>query len=233
LDLGQNRVSGASVSLYAVADGLGGYEGGEIASKMALKVMAENISKFILSASWENDLNNKAAISKALTVGIRAANNEVLSQSHTYANNMATTLVTALVINDSAYIANVGDSRAYCLDGGQIRQITVDHSLVAGLVSAGEIGPEELYTHPQRNIVTRWLGSDMNMEVDLFNEILKPNKSLILCSDGLWEMVKDIHIEKIVLEQSTAQEACEQLVDMAKQNGGIDNISVIIVKVTG
>jgi len=233
LNLEHNRLSDIRVSLYAVADGLGGYEGGEIASKMALKVLSDNISKFILSATSQREFNNPESISEALTAGVRAANNEVFSQSQAYANNMATTLVAALVIDGSAYIANVGDSRAYCLEGGQIRKITVDHSLVAGLVSAGEISPEELYTHPQRNIVTRWLGSHLEIEVDLFNEILKPNESLILCSDGLWEMVRDVHIEKIVWEQSTVQEACEQLVDMAKQNGGIDNISVIIVKATG
>lgn len=224
-------LSDLKVSLYAIADGLGGYRGGDIASKIALKVLTDNISKFILSTASQTDIHNQKLVLEALTVGVMAANNEVVSQGLAHGNNMATTLVTALLINDNAYIANVGDSRAYCLDEVQIHQITVDHSLVAKLVESGEIRPEELYTHPQRNIVTRWLGSQLNIEVDLFNELLNPNKSLILCSDGLWEMVKDFNIEKIIREQSTAQEACMQLVNMAKQNGGLDNISVIIVKV--
>jgi len=90
-----------------------------------------------------------------------------------------------------------------------------------------------VYTHPQRNIVTRYLGSHLDMEPDLFIEVLKPSKSFVLCSDGLWEMVKDEDIEKIVRQQSTAQDVCVQLIDLAKQNGGLDNISVIILKATG
>jgi len=232
LNIGPNPYE-KRISLHAVADGLGGYEGGDIASKMALQVLTDEISKFILSAGWQKELSNQEIILHALTTGIKAANKEVLSLGQTYCNGMATTLVAALLINDTAYIANVGDSRAYCLEGEQIRQITADHSLVASLVSSGEINPEELYTHPQRNIVTRYLGSYIDMEVDLFIEVLKPNKSLILCSDGLWEMVRDVDIKKVVHQQTTAQDACAQLIDLAKQNGGIDNISVIIVKVTG
>lgn len=233
LNLEHDNPSDMGISLYAIADGLGGYEGGETASKLALNVLADNLSKFIISTTSQKDSNNQESILKALSAGVRAANDEVVSQSRSYGNNMATTLVAALVIDDSAYIANVGDSRAYYLDNRQIRQITADHSLVANLVSGGEISPEEVYTHPQRNVITRWLGSYLNIEVDLFNEILKPNNSLMLCSDGLWEMVRNNQIQKIVREQSTAQGACEQLVEMAKKNGGIDNISIIIVKATG
>jgi len=232
LNLGGNRVSDKRISLCAVADGLGGYEGGEIASRMALQVLTDNISKLILSTTRRKNMKNQESILHALTSGIKAANKEVLSQSQASGNGMATTLIAALLINDTAYIANVGDSRAYCLEGEQIRQITYDHSLVADLVSTGEIIPEELYTHPQRNIVTRYLGSYLDLEVDLFVEVLIPGKSLILCSDGLWEMVRDIDIKKIIHQQSTVQDACIQLVNLAKQNGGIDNISVIIIKVT-
>ena len=233
LNLGHDSLSSMGISLHAIADGLGGYEGGETASKLALNVLADNLTKFVGSTKSQLDLNNRESILKALTAGVRAANNEVFSQSQACGNNMATTLVAALIIDDSAYIANVGDSRAYYLEGPQIRRITADHSLVADLVSTGEISAEELYTHPQRNVITRWLGSYLNVEADFFFEVLKPDRSLILCSDGLWEMVRDNQIEKIVQEQSTAQRACEQLVEMAKKNGGVDNISVIIVKAIG
>lgn len=233
LDLVHDSPSGIAISLYAVADGLGGYGGGGIASKLALKTLSDNLIKFFVSTKSGININNRDLISEVLTGGVRAANNEVLSQSQAYGNNMATTLVAALIIDDCAYIANVGDSRAYCVDGAQIRQITADHSLVAGLVSAGEITAEEIYTHPQRNVITRWLGSYPSVEADFFHEVLRPGKSLILCSDGLWEMVRDNQIEKIVQDQSTAQRACDQLVEMAKLNGGVDNISVIMIKPTG
>jgi len=144
LNLEHKGASATRIGLYAVADGLGGYKGGDVASKTALQVLNNSISKYFLSTTGQTDLCNKTSATHALSLGIKAANEEILSLCKTCNNSMATTLVAALLINNAAYIANVGDSRAYCLEREQIRQITVDHSLVAGLISAGEISPEEL-----------------------------------------------------------------------------------------
>lgn len=226
---------GMFFGLYSVADGVGGYEGGEIASSLALRVLAKSvISSLLLPESpAEPPASNQEFALQALADGVRAANSEVCAESQARGNGMGTTLAAVLVINSTAYIANVGDSRVYLLQGGQLRQVTTDHSLVATLVAAGEITPEEVYTHPRRNIITRCLGTAEDLEVDLFLEELKPGNSLLLCSDGLWEMVRDTEIRDVMLKGKGPRVACEQLVELANQNGGVDNISVIIVKVTG
>lgn len=223
------------IGLFAVADGLGGYEGGEIASSLALRVLAENIVKslFLSELGGKPSVVNDELISKVLTQAVRAANSEIYAQSQVQGNNMSTTLVAALLVNNTAYIANVGDSRIYLLQGEELRQITTDHSLVAALVAAGEITPEEVYAHPRRNVITRCLGIQQSVEADLFTKVLKPGNSLLLCSDGLWEMVRNNEIRDVVLRAQNPQAACEQLVELANQNGGVDNISVIVVKVTG
>ena len=221
------------LGFYAIADGLGGYEGGEVASSLALRMLAENIGKSLLLPRLKGEthgLNQELAL-QVLTEGVETANNEVYTQGK--GSNMGTTLAAVLLLNKTAYIANVGDSRVYLLDGGQIRQITKDHSLVAKLVEVGEITPEEIYTHPRRNIITRYMGMQQDIEVDLFAEVLKPNTSLILCSDGLWEMVRDNEIKDIVLKADNAQTASKKLVEVANRNGGVDNISVVVVKVVG
>ena len=232
LSSGEGNLKERFIGLYAVADGLGGYEGGEIASSLALRTLEETIAKSLMSSGLNGKTQrlNQEVASQILTEGVKSANNQV----HTEAgqSGMGTTLAAVLIINKMAYIANVGDSRVYLLDQGQLRQITNDHSLVASLVAAGEITPEEVYTHPQRNIITRSLGTRLDIEVDLFTKELHPSDSLMLCSDGLWEMVRDNEIREVVLEADGAQSACERLVKLANQNGGVDNISVIIVKVS-
>ena len=220
--------------LYAVADGIGGYESGEVASRLALLVFAENVVRSLLLPGLNGEtyrLNREFAL-QMLTEGVKAANYEVYTQVQAAESGMGTTLAAVLIIDTMAYITNVGDSRVYLLDGGQLRQITNDHSLVASLVAAGEITPEEVYTHPRRNIITRSLGTQLDIEVDLFTEELHASDSLMLCSDGLWEMVRDNEIREVVLEADGAQSACERLVKLANQNGGVDNISVIMVKVS-
>jgi len=225
--------TGISFGLYAIADGVGGHEGGEIASGLALRVMAESIVKSILLVESEGRLSelNDELILKDLTQAVATANSEVYVQSQVKGNNMGTTLVATLFIGNTVYIANVGDSRVYFLEGEELRQITNDHSLVAALVAAGEITPDEIYIHPRRNVITRCLGIRQCVEVDLFTEELKPGDALLLCSDGLWEMVRDNEIRDVVVRAQSSQAACEHLVELANQNGGIDNISVIIVKV--
>lgn len=220
------------IGLYAVADGMGGHEGGEIASGLATRSLALGIiNSLLLTVPGESHSSSTAeTISGQLRDAVERANREVYAQAQAQGNGMGTTLASALVMGDTAYIANVGDSRVYLLDGRQIRRVTTDHSLVAGLVAAGEITPEQVYAHPRRNVITRCLGTGPDVEVDLFSELLKPCNSLLLCSDGLWELVRDNEIRDVMLEAESAQAACGQLVEIANHNGGTDNISVIVVK---
>lgn len=234
LELLTNDSESRFFGLYAVADGVGGHEAGEIASSLALRVLTENIVKPLLLPELEGkpSVLSDESILKVLTQAVMVANSEVHIQGQVKGTDMCTTLVTALLVNNTAYIANVGDSRAYLSDGDELCQITADHSCVAVLVAAGKIRPDEVYTHPRCNIITRCLGTQPDIEVDLFTKVLQSGSSLLLCSDGLWEMVRDNEIREVVLKTKSAQFACEKLVEEANKNGGVDNVSVIIVKIT-
>ena len=147
---------------------------------------------------------------------------------------MGCTVTMAFIENEQAYIANVGDSRTYLLRSGKLQALTKDHSLVARLVESKQIDPEDVYTHPQRNLIYRSLGAGhKNIEVDIFHETLRPGDTLLLCSDGLWEMVHDPELSKVLSEKASPQQICNTLIDMANANGGEDNISAVVVHVNG
>jgi protein phosphatase len=143
-----------------------------------------------------------------------------------------TTISMGLLVGDRAVIANVGDSRAYLLRDGQLQQITQDHSLVATLVASGQIRPEDIYTHPQRNLIFRSLGHKRDVQVDTFVVMMSPGDQFLFCSDGLWEMVQEAHtIGRFLQTAPTAQDASKQLIAAANAAGGEDNIGVIVVRV--
>ena len=141
------------------------------------------------------------------------------------------TLVAALVYGETAYVVNVGDSRAYVCDDDGLRRITSDHSLVEQLVAGGLIQPDEVYTHPQGNQIFRSLGDDPDIQVDLFVQKLRPGMQLLLCSDGLWEMVRDPRIEELLRAGTDPQTTCDALIDAANEGGGEDNISAVVVAI--
>jgi serine/threonine protein phosphatase PrpC len=166
-----------------------------------------------------------------LADAVQAANAAVYNHRQLTGTNMGTTLVAALVIGDTAHIANVGDSRTYLItNDGTIRQITIDHSLVERLVALGQIEPDEARIHPQRNVIYRTIGDKEDAEVDFFVQKLNPGDSLLVCSDGLSGKVEDTEIWRLVSRSRSPQEACEQLVQTANDHGGDDNITVIIVQ---
>jgi protein phosphatase len=152
-------------------------------------------------------------------------------QDHSDARGLGSTVTAALVIDGQVFIANVGDSRTYLLRDGELRRITRDHSLVERLVEAGQIEPDEVYDHPNRNLIYRSLGAGRaDVEVDLFSDTLRPGDALLLCSDGLWEMVRDPDMTRILVGAREPAAACDLLIDEANEHGGEDNITAVLVR---
>lgn len=150
---------------------------------------------------------------------------------HREARGMGATATVALVMDGQAFIANVGDSRTYLIRDGKIERITRDHSLVERLVEAGQIEPDDVYDHPSRNLIYRSLGAGhAAVEVDVFVERLRTGDALLLCCDGLWEMVRDPQLQQIINEHEDIEAACETLISVANTNGGEDNITAVLVR---
>lgn len=207
-------------NLFVVADGMGGHNAGDFASSFAVQVLLDSIRQ-------DEDFNPIKIIRK----GIVTANRQLLEQAvkHEGMTGMGTTLVAVTVVERYAYIANVGDSRLYVVDE-EIRQVTNDHSLVQEMVRMGEISREEAAHHPDKNIITRALGAAEHVDIDFFDVKLKPESIILLCSDGLTNMVEDQEIERIVKSGESLEGMARQLVDLANNNGGKDNIAVVLVK---
>jgi len=220
--------------IYAVADGVGGHEDGEIASSLAVRLFAKSLIETLLlpGLRWNTATFSKESIRQALIKAVAIANRMIYTRGQTKGCRMGTTLAELLIINATAYIVNVGDSRVYIKGKKQFRQITKDDSLVAKLVDVGKITPEEIYSHPQRNIITHCLGTQKDLQVRPSFQKLKSGNSLLLCSDGLWEMVRDNEIKDIIAKNHNPQTACKRLIQVANEKGGSDNVSVIIVKMT-
>jgi serine/threonine protein phosphatase PrpC len=221
-----------AVSLFAVADGIGGHAGGKDASRTALLILAQRAGGSVTASRKHGNAGQPRQDGQSLLSSwVREANRGILTLARGERGGMGTTLVSALLSGESAYVANVGDSRCYLFDGERLRQVTRDHSLVAGLVTAGDITLEEAAKHPQRNVVTRYLGERADVEVDVFHERLHPGAILMLCSDGLWETVPDRDIMQILRGPATSEIAATRLVEAAWKAGAPDNVSVIVVRV--
>jgi protein phosphatase len=161
---------------------------------------------------------------------VQRANEALVDLGQTTHSDPGSTVTAALVIGDTATIVNVGDSRTYLLRDRQLEQVTQDHSLVARLVDAGVVKPEDARDHPQRNQIHRCLGHKPDVEVDTFTRRLQVGDVLILCSDGLWDMVPDDEIQRTVESARSPQKACDALIEAANRAGGKDNIAVIVVE---
>jgi serine/threonine protein phosphatase PrpC len=214
--------------LFVVADGMGGHANGQDASRLAIQTMID----FMLPRVISGELMSDEAFQKLMGEGVQAANQAVHSRNMESHADMGTTMTAALVVGATAYVANVGDSRTYLYREGQgLSKVTHDHSVVASLVEAGIIKPDDIYTHPKRNQIYRSLGEKPVVEVDTFPVNLLPGDKLLLCSDGLWDMVRDPLIQEVLEKRAdNPNETGQRLIKAALDGGGEDNVSVIVVQ---
>ncbi len=201
--------------LYAVADGMGGHRGGEVASSLALETVQGMFERHEGSLSDQVEQANRAVFDR--------------SQNDRTVSGMGTTLTAALVDGNRVHLVHVGDSRAYLLRDGELTQLTEDHTLVHRMVVEGEISQEEAETHPHRSILTRALGVDQSVQVDEGDVEVVGGDRLLLCTDGLTGMVPEGQIREILADAADPQEAVDRLVKVANRAGGIDNITAVIL----
>jgi len=219
------------LGLYAVADGIGGHEGGEVASRMAIEGLSQIVRERCSAADHGISAECDPAgteLSRAFTLvngTIRQAAAENPALLH-----MGTTLTALLFRETTAHLAHVGDSRAYRLRAGVLTQVTADHTVIADQVRAGLLTPEQAQKSPYRHVITRALGIDQELIADLQVLEARPDDTFLLCTDGLTEMVDDAEIRKI-LSSASPQEAAERLVREANGRGGVDNITVVVVQI--
>ena len=214
-------------ALCAVCDGMGGARAGNVASETACKSFIEETR-----LSLKPSLGDRS-IRQALAGAIRLANKKVYEQSRSSPDyyGMGTTLVGGIVMPDRAVIANVGDSRAYLIEENGIQRITRDHSLVEDLLQRGELSWEEAKNHPKRNLITRALGTESDVQCDLFSLRLQPGDFLLLCTDGLTNVLEEQEILYEILHGGDMAQCCGRLVDVANRRGGPDNITVALLHI--
>lgn len=212
------------VAWAVVCDGMGGAAGGNVASSTAVKIISEQIT-----SSFRNSMSAKS-IKNMMVSAVNAANISVfdISCSNSELNGMGTTVVCALVMDSTAYIAHAGDSRAYMISNGVLSQLTRDHSVVQELVEDGKITALQAKSHPNKNIITRAIGVDRDIRVDFCSEDMKDGDVLLLCTDGLTNFVEHEEICELTKDDKY-YEFADRLVNTANKNGGGDNVTVVAV----
>jgi PPM family protein phosphatase len=209
--------------LAAVADGMGGHRAGEVASAIAM----EELAALEHAGPWHNPAEAGEALRSVFLLANRRIRETAARDKEL--DGMGTTMVALLEDGDSVHLANVGDSRAYLLRHGELSQVTVDHTLVQELIDEGRLRPEEAERHPQRSIITRALGVEPEVEVDLFTYKLQPGDRVLLCTDGLSGVLGEAQIRNVLLRVPGPQDAAERLVALANEGGGPDNITVMVL----
>ncbi|MDO8643763.1 MAG: Stp1/IreP family PP2C-type Ser/Thr phosphatase [bacterium] len=225
-----------SLNLFIVADGMGGHLGGEQASRIAVKTIEEvlkNLDEDPDATMTTDQHFDVADMKDRLKYSIQVASARVFEEAAQDPNlrGMGTTVVLLWVHDGKGYIANVGDSRAYLVRGESVRQLTTDHSLVNEQLQAGFISREDARNHKLRNIITRSVGFQEEVDTDVQEIDLEPFDRILLCSDGLTNRVDDKKILEVMERQKTARKACEKLIEKANKNGGDDNITTVVVQV--
>lgn len=211
---------GTLPNLYIVADGMGGHKAGDYASSYA-------VFRFVEFVKRCEDTNPITVMKKGIQTvneGIRTA-----SQEREELSGMGTTFVCAVIVENRLFVSNIGDSRLYILDKDNIRQITLDHSLVEELIRTGQLNPLKVRNHPEKNIITRALGVNEEAVPDFFELELHMDERILMCSDGLSNMVEDDELLNIIMEAEKPKAAVERLIDRANYYGGKDNIAALVV----
>lgn len=213
-----------SKGLCVLADGMGGHNAGEVASSIAVESVIDKLAATI-------DETDDNMIVSNITDAIDFANTSIyeMSLKNREQAGMGTTLVVVYVVDNHVRIANIGDSRAYAISDKEINRITVDHSIVEELVQRGTITREEARNHPDKNIITRALGTDAFVEADYFDYTPIAGETILMCSDGLTEMVCEERIQEIICRTANIDETVNDLIEEANKNGGVDNITVIAI----
>ena len=212
------------IKLFILADGMGGYNGGEVASKMAVEKAKTYIEK-----NFNKNKESKEKIEQLLKDAVRYSNEEVYkkSVSKKELQGMGTTLDICLIYNSKIYIAHIGDSRVYRIRKDFIRKITRDDSYVQTLIEDGKITKEEAFNHPKKNMITKALGCTPEVEPEIYTKTFIKNDIILMTSDGLTNMVKEEEIKNII--KNDKENSAESLVQKANENGGYDNITVVII----
>jgi PPM family protein phosphatase len=227
-----------SEGLFIVADGMGGHAAGEVAAKITVETIGEFIAatRQKEEATWPFKYNHELLFnSNRLAIAIEKANERVMSAvaAQPWLKGMGTTVVAGLLNEKILSLAHVGDSRAYLYRGGELTRLTDDHSWVHEQVSAGILTEDEAKTHPLKNVVTRALGGGASVAPDLREMEFFPGDAFLFCSDGLTTMLSDEEIRDCVAvdEKKNAEALCQDLVDLANEKGGVDNITVVFVRI--
>jgi protein phosphatase len=214
-------------SLYVVADGMGGHDGGEVASAMAVETLCKRAREFEADKP-----EGEEALEALLRDAFQAANNTVKDAADEKGTDMGTTLVAILVVEERlGFLANVGDSRGYLLRDGRLHQLSIDHSLVQKMVDRGRITAEQARNHPHSNILLRTVGTEHDVDIDVFRVQLEAGDRVLMCSDGLWGEVEDRDMESILNTYGDPRIAARELVRAAHHGGGKDNVTLMIVGV--
>lgn len=220
-------VEDPTLPIFIVADGMGGHKAGEVASNLAISTVIRHYEK-----CREKLIKKEMFIPQFLNEAVEYANDNLIeeSKSDNELKGMGTTVTMCLILDGEMYVGHVGDSRAYLLRDKELTQITQDHSLVGELLRIGSITKDEAVNHPKKNIITRALGSDPKIKVDVFNRELKRGDKIILCTDGLTNMVTEGKILDILLSDENPSAICSTLVNISNEAGGIDNTTIMIIK---
>jgi protein phosphatase len=234
----EDAVAASAEHGYAVlADGMGGYRAGEVASLMAVATLETALQEgmdLLRTETSKSEAECLNQISELIVAAIRKANSGILKLSHDEpeCEGMGTTLVAAVACNDHITIAHVGDSRAYRFRTGVLEQLTKDHSLLQEQIDAGLISPEQVRASSNRNLVTRAVGVDPDLAIEIHSYQVLPDDIYLLCSDGLSDMLEDAVIQDALATESTSLDnACDILVNRANESGGHDNISVVVMRI--
>ena len=214
-------------TLCVVCDGMGGAKSGNVASTLALDVFVQEVKR-----SWKSNMDQEK-INQTLRGAVKLANFTVFDQAMQFEefSGMGTTLVAVLIKGKAATIINVGDSRAYSVDRDGISRLTKDHSLVQMMIERGEITPEKARTYPGKNLITRAIGTEPVVECDIFHKKMERGDSMLLCSDGLSNLLDDQEILFEVVHGINKQHCCQRLLDIAKNRGAPDNVTCVLALV--